>query len=181
MKLPGRMIDVKSSGRLHRIFLYKFFKGSHAYRKNSFDKATMSFSSKKTWKFNLSGPFLGGDSVCFVGDRSVLDEKFFEEEGEVCFFEAGRFDRKNPPKFYCVGAPEARIFLQEPKFMTTYSSDLLYVVGKKFNWFLHIRASLKFGANDDSDYIYNLYVRKSKLYSVGGLLDRKGRSSWVLV
>jgi len=63
-------------------------------KKKCFDRATMSHSGKETWSFNFSGPYLYDSSMRLVGDRTVLDQNFFQKEKQVFLFEGGRFNRK---------------------------------------------------------------------------------------
>lgn len=160
MQLPGELIEIGQSVRLHKVFLYKFFRGSYVTKKKCFDRATMSHSGKETWSFNFSGPYLYDSSMRLVGDRTVLDQNFFQKENQVFLFEGGRFNRKTPPKFYCTNPKQASAFLREERSMACYSSDVLYVVAGSFDWFIHVRASLRDESIDNSDYVYHICARK---------------------
>jgi hypothetical protein len=159
MKFPGFLLDPESSSRLHRVFLYKFFRGSHAIKEIFFDKRSMAFSNEMKWKFNYSGPYLGSHFKDFVTDRSIFSRDFFQHEERVFIFEGGRFNKKNPQQFYCAKPNDVEYFFQHSSDMTLYGSDVLYVFGGGFDWFIHVRASLKPNYIDETDYIYQYYSK----------------------
>lgn len=159
MKLPGFLLDLETSTRLHRVFLYKFFRGSHVVKEKYFDKESMGLSTGMRWRFNYSGPYLGTYFKEIVTDRSVFSRDFFRREGCVYIFEGGRYNKNKPQQFHCAKSNEVEYFFQQSPDIFLYGSDVLYVFGRGFDWFIHVRASLKPNHIDDADYIYQYYSK----------------------
>lgn len=47
LNIPGRSLDSVLAGKMHKVFLYKFFRGTHAYKKPVFDSSIRKFSERK--------------------------------------------------------------------------------------------------------------------------------------
>lgn len=160
-ELPGSLLDPETSSRIHKIFLYKFFRGSYAVKKTYFDRATMEFSTQKKWHFHTSGPYFTNDFKNFVTDRDIINTNLIATENNILIFEGGRTRGKKSPQFYCAEPEDVRKFFQKSEIMKLYSSDNLYIIGGRFDWFIHIRSSLKHPPRDDADYLYHLYSNKN--------------------
>ncbi|MCC4607772.1 hypothetical protein LL967_07795 [Xanthomonas campestris pv. zinniae] len=159
LKIPGRPLDEGLSGRMHRVFLYKFFRGSHAYRKPIFDVSKREFSEKKLWNFNLSGPYIDDHLNSMICDRGILLAPFFKKTDSVFWFEGGRMDKKHPHNFFCAKPEDLSDYFFDPIRSQVYSSGLLYIFDTSFCWFIRVRDSLVASPKDQSDYVFNLHSK----------------------
>lgn len=159
LNIPGRSLDSVLAGKMHKVFLYKFFRGTHVYKKPVFDTSIRKFSEKRKWSFNFSGPYIDGHLHSVTCDRSVLLAPFFKDANTIFWFEGGRFDKNGPHRFFCAESRDLSEYFYDPMRSEVYSSGLLYIFDKSFDWFIHVRDSLVAFPKDQSDYVFNLYSR----------------------
>lgn len=157
--IPGQLLDADLANRLHRVFLYKFFRGAHAYKKPVFDVPKREFSEKKLWNFNLSGPYIDEELGSVACDRSILLAPFFKNARSVFWFEGGRLNKKYPHQFFRAIPEDFSDYFFDPVRSQVYSSGLVYIFDTSFGWFINVRDSLVTFPKDQSDYLFNLCLR----------------------
>ena len=165
--IPGDPLERQSSDRLLRVFLYKFFRGTHVVKANYFDKNTRSLSDKKKWHFKFSGPYFANPDELVIMDRSVLSNAFFQNAEKIFWVKGARVEKRIPPQISCTTPKDFSDYFLNPETALQFYSEALYVFDISFSWYICIRNSLLLESRDDYDFMYFCYMKDRRTLTAG--------------
>lgn len=153
-EVSGTPLSTDLNIRVLNVFLYRFFRGSHAARTTYFDKNILGFSEKKKWQFKYSGPFYSKENKVTHVDRTILSSLFFKEINSVFWLRGGRIKKRIPPQVYCSNSDQISEYFLTYEKARSFFCEAFYIFDSSFSWYIMVNDSLRTEAKDDYDFTY---------------------------